>query len=240
MGTVSIIALCLAGVSLVLSAVAYWRAGGRREVEAVRLELAREAEAVRARQRAMAEELGQRVRTGYEDSLARIKRAEERLAELRDTMAAQTRQAVDALRAQLAEARKQIDAGLQRLKTDASARAAVAEEAVHKRVLRMEGRVQLVVVRAEMVRAERLADKGDFARAQDLLEDAVNKVREVKLRLTDAFEEDPAFRDVLVALQDAIRSVRTEAADHQRRIDRVLAASDALLASLATREQSIV
>jgi hypothetical protein len=240
METVSILALCLAGVSLVLSAVAYWRAGGRRDVEALRQELAHEAEALRARQRAMAEELAQRVRGGYEDSLARIKRAEDRLADLRDAMASETRLAIDALRTQLAEARRQVDAGLQRLKTDASARATAAEEALHKRVLRMEGRVQLIAARAEMVRAERLAEKGDFERAHDLLEDAANKVREVKLRLSDTFEEDPAFREVLVAMQEAIRSVRAQAADHQRQIDRVLLASDALLASLATREQSMI
>lgn len=222
MGAMSLIALFMASVSVVLSGIAYWRTGGRVDIEALRTALAR------------------RVRGGYEDSLARIKRAEARLAGTHETLSAETRQAVDALRAQLVAARQEAEAGLQGLESDVSMRAQSAQEALRKRVLRMEGRVQLVAARAEIVRAERLAEKQDFQRANDLLEEAVAKVREVKLRLSDAFEEVPAYNEVLQSLQAAIRSVRQEAADHERRIDRVLSASDRLLASLGAREQAIV
>jgi chromosome segregation ATPase len=240
MEAISIIALCVAGLSLAASAVAYWRAGGRRDVEALRAELARQLETVRAREQALAEELGRRVRSGYEESLARIKRAEERLAELREKMSADTRQAVDALRAQLAEARREIEGALQQLKTGASTRAEALQQALHRRVLRMEGRVLLLMARADIVRAERLAEKRDFIHANDLLEEAVARVRAVRLRLSDPFEDEAAFENALDALHEAIRSVRAEAADHQRQIDRVLTANDALLASLASFEQTLV
>jgi chromosome segregation ATPase len=239
MGTISIIALCLAAVSIALSAIAYWRAGGRRDVEALRAQLASELEAVHARERAIAEELRRRVRSGYEDSLARIKRAEERLAQVRETVSAETRQAIDALREQFAEARREIETRLAELKAGASSRAEALQETLQRRVLRMEARAQLIMARADMLRAERLAEKRDFARANDLLEEAVAKVRSVRARLSDPFEDDPAFQNVLDALLEAIRSVRAQAADHERQIERVLSASDALLASLASHEESI-
>jgi hypothetical protein len=222
MEAVSIIAICVAGVSLVLSSVAYWRAGGRDDVAALRTEVAR------------------RIRNGHEDSLARIKRAEERLGALRESLSAETRQAADALRGQIVEARQEIEVALQQLRTGVSTRAEAVQAELHKRVLRLEGRVQLLMARADIARAERLAEKSDFLRANDLLDEAVAKVREVKLRLSDVFEEDFIFNDVLGALRDASRAVYEEAADHQHRIERVLSASDALLASLAAREQAIV
>jgi hypothetical protein len=218
METVCITALCVAGVSLVLSAVAYWRAGGRSDVEALRAELAR------------------RIRNGYEDSLARIRRAEQRLAALQESLSAEARQAVDELRAQLAETRQEIEAGLHNLKTGVSTRAEAAQEALHKRVLRLEGRAQLLMARADILRAERLAEKGELLHANELLEEAADKVREVKLRYGEAFEGDPIFIEMFLALRAAIRSVHEEAADHQQQIERALSASDALLASLTERE----
>lgn len=240
METISIIALCLAVGSLALSAIAYWRSGGRRDVERIRAQLQSELEAARARERALTDELRRRVRTGYEDSLARIKRAEERLAQVRETVSAETRQAIDGLRAQLAEARREIETRLEELKTGVSTRAEALQEGLHRRVVRMEGRAQLMLARADMVRAERLAEKQDFARANDLLEEAVAKVRAVRTRLSDPFEDEPAFQNVLDALLEAIHSVRAQAADHARQIERVLSANDALLASLASHEQNIV
>ncbi|HEX3854163.1 MAG TPA: hypothetical protein VHW01_24535 [Polyangiaceae bacterium] len=240
MEAISIIALCVAGVSLLFSGVAYWRAGGRGDVEAMRAELARQLQAVRERERAMAEEISGRVRTGYEDSIARIRRAEERLAALREDVSTETREAIDALRAQLGWTRREIETRLTELKSSVSARAESIQEALHRRVLRMEGRALMLTARADMVRAERLAEKRDFAGADDLLEEAVAKVRDVRQRLSDPFEDDPAYQNVIDALLEAIRTVRAQAADHARQIERVLSASDALLASLASREQSVV
>lgn len=221
MDTIGIIALGVACVSLVLSGVAYWRSGGRRDIEAMHAELRR------------------RVRSGYEASLARIQRAEERLAALRASASVETTKAIEGVRAQLAESRAEIEARLGQLEHGLSVRADAAEQSLERKVLRLEGRAQLLLARTDAARAERLAAAGDFAGAHDSLEEAVARVREVRLRLTNPFEQDPAFQNVVDALLEAIRSVRAQAADHERRIERVLSASDSLVASLAAREETI-
>ncbi|MDB4967778.1 MAG: hypothetical protein JWN44_3467 [Myxococcales bacterium] len=227
METICVVAICVAAASLILSAVAWWRAGGRGEVASLRQDLARHAEALK-----------QRVRIGYEDSLARIRLAEERLARVREETSAEARQSIDALRAHLAQARSEIDASLTRLKGEVSTRTEAAEQAIRARILRMEGHVQLLSARAEMVRAERRAEKRDFIGAIELLEKAIARVNEVKLRLSDRFEDDPQFADVLGALHDAIRSVRAEAADHKRDLERAVLASDVLMRSVAAGEEA--
>ncbi|MCU1280846.1 MAG: hypothetical protein JWM53_4392 [bacterium] len=239
METICIVALCAAGASLILSAVAWWRAGGRSAVVSLRTQLGRELEARRARQRQTSEELAQRLRRGYEESLARIKRAEERLAQLREEASAEMRQSIESLQAHLAEARRDIEASLARLKGEVSVRTEAAEEALRRRILRLEGHVQLLLARAEMRRAERRAEKRDFIGAVEMLETALSKVNEVKLRLSDAFEEDPSFDEVLGALHDAIRSVRAQAAEHKRDLEHAVSASDVLLRIIAAREQTL-
>jgi predicted translin family RNA/ssDNA-binding protein len=83
-----------------------------------------------------------------------------------------------------------------------------------------------------MARAERLAKKEDFPAAENVLEDAVSKVHEVRSRLADDFEDDAAFARLLSELREAIRLVRTKAEGTRRQIERVVAASDTLLTSL--------
>jgi hypothetical protein len=240
MGTIDIILLCMTLLSLALAAVAYWRSGGRRHVETLRAEMARHLEAARARERALAEQLSRRIHNGYEDALTRIRRAEQRLAELRENVSDETRQAIDLLRAQLEEARHRIEAGLQQVKEGASSRAEALQESLHRRVLRLEGQALLLLARADIKRAQSLAEKHEFERADDLLQEAVSKVREVRMRLSDPFEDDPAYKNVVITLLDAIRSVRAQAADYEGQIERVLLASDALMASIAAREQTFV
>jgi chromosome segregation ATPase len=235
-----VFASVLALGSAILALLAYWRSSGQRDVTKLRAELTRELAALRARQLVATEELSRRLRGGYEDTLTRIGRAGVRLDELRLDTSAGARASIDELRTQLAEARRDVEKGLQRLNSSVSIRAETTELALRRRVLRLEGRVQLLTARAEMVRAERLAAKRDFVHSHLLLESAVARVREVKMRLGEGFDEDPAFDAVILALQEAIRSVRAEAADHQQQIERILGADDSLIASLAAHEQSII
>lgn len=231
-----VVALVLSCIAIVLAAVAYWRSGGERDVAALRDELRVELDGLRRVQREMGEELSRRVRSGYEGSLSRIRRAQDRISALRAEVSTSLRGTLDVLSQQLADLRRDAEEGITKLKTGVSTGAKTTEEAVAARVRRVEGRVQVLVARAEISRAEKLAAKSQFVEAEQRLEDAVSKVREVRTRLSEEFEDDPAFSEVLDALQDAIRSVRARADDHRRQIDRVLAASDSLLASLETRE----
>lgn len=234
------IASALAIGSAILAMIAYWRSGGQQDVTELRAELARELEALQVRRYTAADELARRLRGDHEDTLTRIRRAEARLAELRLEMAAEARSSIDTLRTQLAETRRDVELRLERLKIEVSSHAETAERTLRRRVLRLEGRVQIVMARAEMVRAERVAAKRDFVHAQLLLEAAVSRVREVKMRLGEGFDEDPAFDDVIVALQQAIHSVRADAADDELQLEHVVAAGDCLLASLAAHERNLV
>jgi hypothetical protein len=237
MATLTIVALALSVLGIVLAGIAYWRAGGRQELTAARAELMQDLEALKGKQRALAEGLSIRVRSGYEDSLARVRRAQERISRLKEEVSADLRRSVEAMSRQLADMKLEAEEGLARLKSEASAGLQGTQEELARRIRRIEGRLQVLVCRIEMARAERLAEKGDFVAAEMLLEEAVARVREVKTRLSDETEEDPAFTNVLVALQGAIHSVRERAEDHQRMIERVVSASDSLLASLEAREQ---
>jgi hypothetical protein len=215
------VALALSFVSLALAMVAYSRAGARDDVAVIRM-----------KQRLLAGEVSCWIRSGLDDSLVRVIRAQVRLAELGRSASAGLRESIDALGRQLAEMKQQAEEGLARLETGVSAGARATQEGLARRVRRLEGSIQVLAARDEIGAAERLADSHEFVRAEDLLEDAVARVREVRMRLADEVSDDAAFATVLEALQDAVRSIRARAEDHKRRIDTVLSASDSLLASL--------
>jgi hypothetical protein len=221
--TLSSYALVFSIVSMVLSLAAYWRAGGRRDLEVLQV-----------KQRLMAEDLAKWMRRGFEDSLARITRAQKRLAEVGRGAAENLRESISLLDIELGEMKKEAELGLFHLKTEVSSGGHAAQEMLAKRVRRAEGSIQVLVARAEIATAEHLADINELAQAEDLLEDAVSKVREVRMSLSEEVGDDPAFEHVIETLQDALRSVRERAVDHKRRIDSVLAASDSLLASLGS------
>ncbi|MDB4996028.1 MAG: hypothetical protein JWM74_3460 [Myxococcaceae bacterium] len=226
--TFSSYALVFSIVSLVLSLAAYWRAGGRRELEVLQV-----------KQRLMAEDLAKWMRKGFEDSLARTARAQKRLAELSQGASQQLREANRVLELELGELKKEAELGLFHLKTEVSSGGHAAQEALAKRIRRIEGSIQVLVARAEIAAAERLAAANEIVQAEDLLEDAVSKVREVRMRLSEEVGDDPAFEHVIETLHDALRSVRARAVDHRRRIESVLEASDSLLASLGNTRPAL-
>jgi hypothetical protein len=220
-----VIAVFLSVASMLLAAIAYWRSGGREDLELVR-----------SKQKLVVDELARRVRRGLEESRARAIRSQQRLAELKKEAADNVLVAIDGLTREVAEIKKETEERLQDLKFEVTAGAQAAEEALAKRVRRVEGSVRVLGARAEIRAAEQLADAGGFAEAEDLLEDAVARVREAKMRLADDDGEERSFEPVIEALHEAIHAIRERALDHKRQIDSVLSASDSLLASLRTRE----
>jgi hypothetical protein len=226
--TFSSYALVFSIASLVLALAAYWRAGGRRDLEVLQV-----------KQRLMAEDLAKWMRKGFEDSLARIARAQKRLSELSTEASEQIREATRVLELELGEMKKEAELGLFHLKTEVSSGGHAAQEALAKRIRRTEGSIQVLVARSEIAAAEKLAAADEIVQAEDLLEDAVSKVREVRMRLSEEVGDDPAFEHVIETLHEALRSVRARAVDHKRRIDSVLEASDSLLASLGNTRHAV-
>jgi F0F1-type ATP synthase membrane subunit b/b' len=219
------VALFLSVTSFILALVAYWRSGGRNDLEVIR-----------RKQQLVHDELANRVRTALQESHARATRAQRRLAELRTEAAENVHASIDALSRELETIKHEIEDALAKLKTEASTGTQALEENLAKRVHHIEGSLRILAARAEIRAAERLADAGRFVAAEDLLEDAISKVREAKMQVSDEGADEPAFAPVVDALHDAIRSIRARAADHKRQIDCVLAASDSLLASLRARD----
>jgi predicted transcriptional regulator len=227
-GTWVVVALSFSMFSCVLALVAYWRSGGRDDLDVVR-----------RKQQLVLDELSRRTRRGLEDSLARVTRAQQRLAELRTEAASNVHESMDGLSRELANIKRDTEVTLVKLKTEVTSGAQAAQESLGKRVRHIEGSIRILMARAEIRAAEELADAGRFVEAEDLLEDAVAKVREGRMRLADEGGEEPAFEPVIETLHEAIRSVRARAEDHKNQIDNVLSASDYLLASLRAREQAI-
>jgi len=227
-GSWVVVALAFSMFSAVLALVAYWRSGGQADIDSVR-----------RKNQVVLDELSRRTRRGLEETLARVTRAQQRLAELREEAASSMHEPIDSLARQLSDIKRDAELALAKLKTEVTSGAQAAQEGLAKRVRHIEGSIRILMARAEIRAAERLADAGDFVEAEDLLEDAVAKVREGKMRLADEGGEEPAFEPVIETLHDAIRSVRARAVDHKNQIDNVLSASDYLLASLRSREHAL-
>jgi chromosome segregation ATPase len=219
--TPEIVAILLSTISLVIASTAYWRSGGAREIARLRSELVEGADEMRAR-----------LRHGYDEALQRIDHMRSLLAEIPPQVAATVRGSIDTLNKELASVRRDVEDELQRLKTSVSASSQAARDAVATRVRRLEGRVHLLVARGEMARAESRAERGELGAAEDLLEDALMKVREVQTGLGPMFEDDPAFTHLLAALRQASRSVRSRAESRKREIEELIAESDNLLHTL--------
>ena len=66
LGNYKCFSFLIAVVSFVLAAIAYWRAGGKQDVENAKRELEREIEALRAKQKDLTENVLQRIAQAYE------------------------------------------------------------------------------------------------------------------------------------------------------------------------------
>ena len=88
-----------------------------------------------------------------------------------------------------------------------------------------------------MVRAQRLADRGEFAGATGVLEDAVSRVRDAGAKIVAESGQERAYDDLLEMLVEAIRQVRARAESARAQIERVMTASDSLLRSIDAREE---
>jgi chromosome segregation ATPase len=235
--TMAAVAFFISCLSLILAAVAYWRSGGQRDVESLRQELRREIESLRERQHLLADQLAQRLRAGYEQSQAHINRLQSRLAEARREATAEVVARIDALSRRLSELAKKADDGLERLKHEVTREMQSAEAGLEREIRRLEADAQILIVRSQMMKAERHAKKGEFSEAEKLLENAVTKTNQIRTVVAGDAVEERALDEVNDALVEAIRRVRSKAESFRREIERVVATSESLLTSLQARER---
>jgi flagellin-specific chaperone FliS len=224
--------LVLVALSLVLSAVAYWRSGGARDVQKLRAEI----DALRLKQKELAENITSSLSAAYT-------RSRERLQAVRENLRRQKAEAVEGMEKQLQLAHDQLEALGHRLEESAGSiksatfsTAQKIEEAIALRVRRIEARVTLLHAKAKVARAQSAAEKSDFQRADELLADAADLWHSVRETLGDDRTYDPQLDALKRALRDATAAVRARAQDSRSRIDRVLADTDRIVGALESDE----
>ncbi len=222
-------ALIIALVALVLSSIAYWRSGGRSDLQHLVNEMRQEIEGLRTKQKALTEEMIQQMRRGYEQSLQRLKHIQERLLALKEETIEGLQRSIDSALEELEGLKKRAEEGIASLKGGVIERAQQAEEKIARQVHRLEGRVQILAAKSAISRARRLVEKEEFDQAEELLRDAVNEIKEVRENLAD---HDPSLDRVLTMLREAVQAVQSKAEDMKYKIDHVLEENEKLLSAL--------
>jgi len=235
--TMEVAALMVALASLSLAAVAYWRSGGKRDIEAARQQLEAEIEVLRAKQREFFDSASEAIASAYDESRRRLERNRERLRVLKAA-------AVEGLGKQMERAAEQLHALAQRLDDGAKSVgestllvARNVEQGIARRVQRLEARTTLMYAKAKATRAVNWAQKRDFEQAERQLEEAADLLRTVRDALGVDHAYDEGLDDVKRALAEATDAVRARAEVTRKRIEHVLTEADKMLDRLESDEQ---
>lgn len=199
--------LALPGVSLLLSLIALRRSE-------------------RAR-RMMADDIAVRLKKDYDAFMSRIARTKISLADTRAGAPDELRERIDRISQELEEIALEARRDLGRIH-EPTRRAHVRYEELLRHMQRLEARAQLLEVNSEIVRAQRLANQSEFVAAEELLEAAASRMRDIRTTLGRG-DSDPAFAEIMSTLQDALRAVRNRAENTRRKLQDVMTETDALL-----------
>jgi DNA repair exonuclease SbcCD ATPase subunit len=229
-------ALMVAIAALILSGVAYFRAGGRRDVERAVAQLRSELEALRAREKELVQNVQESIRSAFEETRERILRARARLADLEKQAIAGLEKQVALASDQLRRLEQRLEQQVMELGRQALSAAQSAESSLSRRARQLEARVELLRIKAEALAAKAFAEKQEFDRADVLLHRAVTSLEDARTMLgrDDALASE--LEDVARSLRDAITATRSRAEDLRRRIDKVITDSDSLVAALSELE----
>lgn len=229
-------ALIIALISLGLASVAYWRSGGKQDVQNFQASLQRDMEVLRAKQNELVESASQTLAAAYDRSRQRLAVARENLRRLNE-------EAVEGLQKQVKLAQEQLGALAKRLEETARAAkdatvsaARSAEEAIALRVRRIEARVTLMQAKAKATHAQSVAAKRQFEHADQLLTEAAALLRDARETLGDDHAYDAQLDAIKGSLRDATQAVRAQAEDIHNRIEHVLADTEKIVSTLEEDE----
>jgi cellobiose-specific phosphotransferase system component IIA len=218
-------ALVIAVISLVLAGMAYWRAGGQRDLELLR-----------AKQQELTETLLLAIEEAYEASRQTLRQTAEGLRLLKDEAIEGLEQQVERATQQLQELERRLEAAAKAARDTTLAAAQKAERALRVRVHRLEARGSLLYAKGCAVLAIRWARKEEFDRAEKRLDEATALLALARETLRADHAYDAQFDIVKRTLADATTAVREKAQDVRQRIEHVLAETDKLLGSLESDE----
>jgi cellobiose-specific phosphotransferase system component IIA len=217
--------LIIAIISLLFASVAYWRSCSKRDLELLR-----------AKQEELTESLLLVVEQAYDASRQTLRQTAEGLHHLKD-------EAVEGLEQPLERAQQQLQGLERRLEETAKvardtpvAAAQKAERSLRVRVYRLEARGSLLYAKASGVLAIRWANNGDFARAEQRLDQATALLALARETLRADHAYDEQFEVVKRSLAEATSAVRAKGQDVRQRIDQVLADADKIVGTLEADE----
>jgi hypothetical protein len=227
-------AMMIAVAALVLSAVAYWRTGGRGDVESALHYLRSKVEALGMKELELARKIHESSRKAYERTRQGIVRARARRAEVRG----QTPAGRDQHHEMAAERRPEraVEQHLADLSLPAVPAARSADHAASSRARTLEARADVLILKAHLLRAKSAAESGELDRAESLLRRAIATLEEARTILGADDTHVPEIEEGVRTLIDAIAAARGKAEDAGRRIDEILVGSDSLVASLEGTE----
>lgn len=212
--------------------LAYWQFGGRQDIKQIRGELS----SLRAAQKEFMENLREAVARAFDESRRGVQDVRERLDELSEETAA-------GLAQQLIHANDQLDALAERLEETAKAAkdatlktAQTIERAIDVRVRRIGARANLLRVKAKATQAASAAEKRDFGRADELLAEAADLLRETRGTLGDDHAYSELLGTMKKTLHDATLAVRSHAENVRQKIEMALADADKLVGHLESDE----
>lgn len=217
--------LVIAIISLVLALVAYWRSGGKRDLELLR-----------AKQEELAESLLLVVEQAYDASRQTLRQTAEGLRHLKDEAVEGMEHSVERAQQQLQTLERRLEETARAARNSTAAAAQKAERALRVRVHRLEARGSLLYARASVVLANHWANKGEFLRAEQRLDQATALLALARETLRADHAYDEQLEVVKRSLAEATSAVRAKAEDVRQRIDQVLADADRIVGSLEADE----
>ena len=229
-------AMIVAGVALAFGAVAYWRAGGNRDLELLRREMEREIDVLRAKQRELIEGASAALTAAYERSRRRLERNRERLRTLRAETIEGLEQQIDRAAEQLHPLAERLEAAAKALSDSTLTAARTIESGIAGRVRRLEARTLLLAAKVRATRAVSFAEKREFERAERQLVHAADLLRIAYKTLRGDAAYDEGLATVELALAAARAAVRAKAEDTRRLIEQVVTEADAVVGRLEADE----
>ncbi|MBN2130101.1 MAG: hypothetical protein JW741_11420 [Sedimentisphaerales bacterium] len=234
----NIVSLVIAFVSLGLAAVAYWRSGGKRDVEIARARIEDELDRLRAKQKELLEHMSEGVAAAYERSRRRIERIRANLDRLKNETSEGVKKQAELASRQLQELERQLESNAKSAADNTLSAARKAQEALSRRVRRMEARTKLLLAKVQVTLAQGLCAREKLDRAARHLEEASEHLGEARAILGADHAYDSDVTDMRRTLSEAMAAVRSKAEDSKKKVDELLSATERLIGGMEKDEHS--
>jgi TolA-binding protein len=219
------VTLIIAIIALALAGVAWWRAGGQRDLKRLR-----------AKQEELTETLLLAIEEAYEASRQTLRQTADGLRQLKNEAIEDLAQPIERTQQQLQALERKLEESVKAIRHNTITAAQKAERALRQRVHRLEARGSLLYAKASAVLAQRWASKGELVRAEQRLDQAIALLALARETCRSDHAYDEQFEVVKRSLDEATTAVRAEAQDARQRIEHVLLETDKLLGALESDE----